>query len=254
MAAVRSYGRLPSPPDSRDKPAALLLTGAAPPPPSNDSLLRYVRIHDQSITNTCVWFATAQALRVLLMSRDGATDPWISTAFGYWNTLKLQGLGFSDRGCIPRVALDALLKGGFCDESAWPFDEAKVLMQPVPGAYVAAYDQRLLTGYYRLTSFGDQLLFDVKRAINAGFCVIWGSPVDQKYEDFDGSYIMGIPQGPMKGQHQRCLVGYTETHFIEANSWSNSWGSNGFGLISPEFITWDRAGDFWVFDAAPPMA
>jgi hypothetical protein len=252
--ATRSYGRIPSPVDLRDKPAALLLSAAAPPPPANESLLQYVSIHDQSITSACVWFAIAQAVRVFLKNNGVAGDPWMSTLFGYWNTLKLQGLGLSDNGCIPRIALDALLSGGFCEEAAWTFDPANVTTQPPPGAYVAAYDQRLLTNYYRLTSFGDQLVFDIKTAINAGHCVIWGSPVDRGYEDYNGSYIMGPPSGPFLGQHQRCLVAYNESCLIEAGSWGTLWGQNGLGLISPEFIKWDQAGDFWVFDGAPPIA
>ena len=212
-----------------------------------------VDIHDQGGTSTCVWQATAQAVKVHLDARDAPRSVWLSVLFGYWNTLKEQGRGIVDAGVIPRIALQTLTDAGFCDESEWPFIESKILDQPLPDAYTAAFDQKLITGYYRLFSVQDQLVDDIKKAISQDRPVIWGSPVDQAYEDHT-SGIVAPPTGPWLGSHMRCLVGYTADYAIEANSWGRNWGENGLARISWDFIKWAYAHDFWVFDSVPNIS
>lgn len=254
MAGRLYRGLLPSPPDNRDYPAAQLL-GAAPLslPAAFHDLVPLVEIHNQGGTNTCVWQSIAQAVKVFLKARNAPKSVWLSVLFGYWNTLKLQGRAFVDDGCIPRVALQVLTDAGFCDESDWPFIEAQVLAQPLPDAYTAAFDQKLITSYYRLFSVQDQLIADIKLALSQSRPVIWGSPIDQVYEDYSGG-ILGPPKGPWVGSHMRCLVGYDQDYAIEANSWGIGWGENGLARVSWDFITWAYSHDFWVFDGVPSVS
>jgi hypothetical protein len=247
----RYYGHFPSPPDSRDYDAKLLIGGAQlAAPVEYTSLVSLVEIHDQGPTNTCVWQAIAQAMLVFLKEKDPASARWLSTLFGYWNTLKLQNMGMTDQGCVTREALQVLSQIGYCAESAWPFDPSKVLQQPMPDVYTAATDQQQKTQYYRIYSTGDQRIADIKSAISQGYPVIWATPVDGEYESYSGG-ILGPRNGQWLGSHQRCLVGYTADYVIEANSWGTGWGENGFSRISWEYITWPYSIEFWVFTAAP---
>ena len=247
-----TYGLLPSPPSNNDSTADVLLGAAgAPPPEESLELLAYVSTHNQGGTSTCVWQAIAQAVWVYLSAR-GKQASWLSVMFGYWNTLKLQGHGMSDDGCVPRVALQVLTDAGFCSESEWPFDESKVLAQPPPDAYTAAYDQRVITKFHRLFSQGEQLKLDIKTAINQKRPVIYGSPVDQAYESYTHGIIQ-VPKSPFLGSHMRCLVGYTKDFAIESNSWGD-WGMSGLGHLSWDVITWPMCHDFWIFDDAPVLS
>ncbi len=243
------FGLIPSVPDSRDWSASKLLKAAPPPPDSSNALLQYVSVHDQGPTETCVWFATAQAVHIWLKSQ-GLADEWISTLFGYWNTLQQQGQ-IVDAGCQPRIALQVLSQAGFCAEKFWPFDPTQVLQQPPPDAYTAANDNKTTAGsYYLIDSSGSQKIQDIKTAIAAGYPVIYGSPVDQMYENYTGG-VMSVPNGTPLGGHQRCLVAYTADYVQEVNSWGPNWGENGLARISWEIATWDQASDFWVFDRVP---
>lgn len=247
----RGRGLFPSPPSKDDVDTEQLLGSGGTPPLSVEGLLPLVRIKDQSTTQTCVWFAIAQAAHVYLKNQDPKRDVWLSPMFGYYNTLKAQGRAIADLGCIPRVALQVFTEAGFCDDADWPFDPAKVLHQPLPDAYTQANDQKLITNYYRLYGTGEDLVMQIKMALAAGHPVIYGSPIDDGYEAHDGRDPMGPPTGKWNGSHMRCLVGYTKDFAIEANSWSTGWGDNGFGLISWEFIKWGYCHDFWVFSSVP---
>lgn len=249
-------GLQPSPPDNRDFPAEQLLgaSGAVAAPSAHTQLVSLVDIHNQGGTSTCVWQSIAQAVKVFMKARNAPKVAWLSVMFGYWNTVKAQGRGLVDRGCIPRIALQTLTEAGFCDESDWPFIEAKVLDQPLPDVYTAAFDQKLITSYYRLFGTGDDLITGIKQALAQNRPVIYGSPIDTEvYESYSGG-VMGIPTGAWIGSHMRCLVGYTEDYAIEANSWGTGWGENGLAKISWEFITWAYAHDFWVFDGVPVIS
>ena len=246
---TRHFGLIPSTPDPSVRSASHLLKAAAPPPDSSTALLQYVEVHDQGSTDSCVWFALAQALHVWLKSGKGVEE-WISTLFGYWNTLQQQGQ-IVDAGCQPRIALSVLQQAGFCGDALWPFSESSVLQQPTPDAYTAANDNKLLiSGYYLLDSTGNQHIADVKTAIAAGYPVIYGSPVDQNYEAYTGG-IMPVPNGPPVGRHQRCLVAYTPDYVQEVNSWGTGWGESGLARLNWEVVTWASAGDFWVIDSVP---
>jgi hypothetical protein len=246
---ARHFGLIPSTLDPSVRSASQFLKATAPPPASADSLLQYASVHDQQSTDSCVWFALAQALHVWLKSGK-STDEWISTLFGYWNTLQQQGQ-LVDEGCQPRVALSVLQQAGFCGDSVWPFVEGNVLQQPPPDAYTYANDNKILVnGYYLLDSTGDQLITDVKTALSSGYPVIYGTTVDQGYENYSGG-IMPVPNGTPIGRHQRCLVAYTPDYVQEVNSWGTGWGESGLARINWEIITWAQAGDFWVIDSVP---
>lgn len=248
---IHSLGLIPSPPSNKDYEAEKLL-GAGSPPDQFQGLSPFVSIHNQNPTSTCVLQSISQAIRTFLKYRDPSIpdDFWPSVLFGYFNTLKKQGRGIVDKGCIPRIALSTLTNAGFCDEVDWPFDVSKVLDQPLPNAYTQAYDQRLITSYYRIFSVGDELVQAIKLALSKGHPVIYGSPIDMGYNDYKGG-ILGPPTGPWIGSHMRCLVGYTPDYAIESNSWGQNWGEAGFAKISWDFIKFPWAHDFWVFDGAP---
>lgn len=221
-------------------------------------MLPFVLRCDQGSTNTCVLFATCQALRCFLKLRGNSNDLWFSVRFGYYNTLLKQGEGIVDNGCWPRVALQTLQSTGFCREDHWPWDESAVLAHPLPDAYTFANDQKLKTTYYRLLSTGDNLVFQVKQALSKGYPIIWGGPIDAAYENYysnGGAGLLQTPVGPFVGSHMRCLVGYTADYAIEANSWGTA-GLNGLGHVDWNFIRSapDVGYELWVFDSVPTVS
>jgi len=254
---LRGRGFVSSPPDERDFPAEQLLGAAAPIQDSVD-LSSLSKIHDQGQTNSCVIFSSAQALRVYLKYRGLLDDVWFSIRFGYYNTLVAQNQGIKDDGCIPRYALQSLQDTGFCAEASWPWDETNVLAHPLPDAYTMAEDQKRKTTYYRITSTGEDLKFAVRLALNKGYPVIWGGPIDAPYEAYyenGGNGLIQTPTAPWVGSHMRCIVGYTPDYMLEANSWGTMMGLNGFGRVDWNFVANapSLGYEFWVFDSVPNL-
>lgn len=247
----RTFGLVPSPQDPRDWSASKFL-GASPIPESCTNLLPLVSIRDQGNTNSCVWFSVSQATRVSLKNKGDENDLWFSPLFGYWNTRKEgQTTVTTDGGCDPRTAMKVYQTIGFCREEDWPFDESKVNQMPAWNAYRAAYDQRLMGAYHRVDTEGKDRILELKRGLSMGHPIIYGSGVDDAYTRNTGEVIHSL-QGEFRGNHMRCLVGYENGYFIEANSWGKTWGNNGFGHIAEEVMTWSGSFEFWIFETVPP--
>jgi hypothetical protein len=139
---------------------------------------------------------------------------------------------------------------GFCLESDWAFGMDRVRKLPDWKADRGAYDQRIVTGFYRISSSGPQFLTDIRRALSQQYPVIYGGPVTETYERYTGGIMKRLTDAPL-GAHMRCLVGYESNCFYEANSWGIGWGETGCSRLSEDFVTWDQNFDFWVFNGVP---
>lgn len=55
---------------------------------------------------------------------------------------------------------------------------------------------------------------------------------------------MWVPNGPMRGGHMMCIVGYTKDSFIIRNSWGPKWGENGYCYLP--FDHWQYIWEVWT--------
>jgi C1A family cysteine protease len=53
----------------------------------------------------------------------------------------------------------------------------------------------------------------------------------------NGGLIDDFQPNTVRGGHAICIMGYrTDGRFIVRNSWGTTWGDQGFGYLSPDYI------------------
>jgi len=218
------------------------------------SLRPYVaEVLDQSITQSCVANSVAQAIRIVQTRALGQPARLLSRLFAYFNARAFEGEQRVDEGTFIRDAMRGIAKFGFCPESEWAFDPGEVNTQPPWNAYRSAADQRMVTGYYKITSSGSQRLEDVKRAISSGYPVVFGTQVTEAFTEFVGKKVFDAPGigEPIAGGHAMVLCEYDDVSLRGPNSWSSGWGDGGWFAFKPEVISWIGSSDFTVIEIAP---
>lgn len=158
-----------------------------------------------------------------------------------------------DTGTYIRAAAKAMRHYGFCPSSKWPFKVSKINVVPSWKALRAAYDQRWITGYYRLYSLGAARIEELKQALRQGFFPVFGTAVAQNFLDYQGGEdIIQLPTGGWLGGHAMFLYGfYRDDFFLGQNSWGPYWGNSGRYRISLEYLASVRTRDLWVVKTAP---
>lgn len=266
----RGTGCLESPADPRDHPivgtdTALLGVGEAPPDRSMEMIEFVDYVNDQGPTESCVLQAI-QSQHYVAMRRLGvATPPRMSRLWGYWHARRLGSIAQVDKGCTPRLAWKALAKCGFCREVFWPFDTNKVNTPPSFDATARAVDQTWVQGYYRVWGLTGTS-YEVRQAIAAGHPVVFGTPVDHRFMDYEHpvaspAQVLQYPSGPIAGRHMMLAVAYDPESLWVLNSWGN-WGHEAPGSLIPHGffrMAWDwvdnpAASDWWAVRLAQPFA
>ena len=120
---------------------------------------------DQLNTQSCVGNGWSGAVKSS-WNRDGHWDIEAPSRAG------LYALGrtthddeLEDTGTYIRAVAKAVRHYGFCPASKWPFKVSKINVVPSWKALRAAYDQRWLTGYYRIYDTGQDKLEALKAAL-----------------------------------------------------------------------------------------
>jgi len=260
------FGYIPSPEDKRDLKTVgddTALFGSkfgASVPTEHYNWLRFVEwIRDQGITSSCVWNAMQQQHFVRLGIRGISKRIPMSRLFGYWHTRHRNGSHTRDFGCIPREAWKAAAGMGFCKETLWPFDEGRVNDKPDFDATSGAVDQKWLEGYYMIWGLTGRDN-EVRQCIAKGHPVVFGTVVDQDFQDYRNGRITDVLKPPRgnKGRHMMCGVAYDTDGLWVINSWGKHWGSpdptgklpGGFFRMSWEWVNWSQATDWWAVEFA----
>lgn len=198
--------------------------------------------------SSCVGNATADSVEIL-NAIAGYLPVQLSRLFVYAmarvraGDKKLE----KDEGTYIRVAFDILSRFGVCDEYLWPYDKELVFKQPSIKAQRQAVGHRIHS-YYRIDSSGDDRCQDIVDALHAKHPVVFGTMVYDKFQRCDDRTPIDKP-GPkdsLAGGHAMIIVGYIGGHFLVKNSWGTGWGSNGFCLMTPDYIGWANTWDLWV--------
>lgn len=210
-------------------------------------------LDNQLNAGSCVGNATAGALEII-ERETGVPYVKLSRLFIYYNARAAQQATDKDVGCIIRDAIQTLSILGTCSEDTWPYDVAKVTFRPSWASYREGFAHRV-TKYYRITSLDDELVGDIKFALEANMPVVFGMQVYQSFLDVGSDGRVPMPGGLLKGGHALCIVGYDDDKinldgskgaFIVRNSWGDQWGDNGYCYIPYAYYKTDEVGDFWV--------
>ncbi len=222
---------------------------------------------DQGALGSCTGNSTAMAIQVEMARAAGNPNgPWPelpSRLFLYFNARAEEGSIGEDSGAMLADVFDAAAKLGFPQESAWSYPDpndadallAKCIAQPDWNAYRRAADQRIVAGAHRIDSIGQMLADDVARAIAAGSVVVWGTELDQPFEDLTPSQTWpGVTHSVIGGHamflHEYETLSNGTRRYKTRSSWGN-WCDNGSAWVAQAAITSPRASDFWVVSLLP---
>lgn len=237
-------------------------------------------IIDQGGLGSCVANAGFQAIRASHVSQlaaqilPGMTEDAAferarsasrlgSRLFGYYFLRAYIHTTDYDSGGYNRDFFRAMNKFGFPMEEDWTYDDRdtgdpdadKFCQLPSTLAMERAFDQKSPTIYRRIMSVGYERIEDVKRAIAAGYVVVFGTRVDEDFasDNIDPTVPLAPPTSSVGG-HAMCIAEYNGDDFGVVNSWGDGWGDYGWCRFSADYLTADFTHDLWIVEHAPRYA
>jgi C1A family cysteine protease len=190
----------------------------------------------------------------------------MSRLFVYKVTRQFLGMT-GDTGAYLRSVMGALALFGAPPEKYWPYDTAKFDDDPPAFTFAFAQNFQALT-YFRLDpagQSGEQTLAAVKSHLAAGVPAIFGFTV---YASIQKAKKAGDIPFPAKnenvlGGHAIVAAGYDDARVVTnpngstttgalliRNSWSETWGEDGYGWLPYEYVLQNLAEDFWAMTSA----
>jgi len=225
-------------------------------------LSQYATETNQYELSACAGNATADAVEIISAidevdraaaeGRAPKPQPQLSRLFVYAMARSLMddngdGKGDIDKdeGTYIRLCFEILSRFGICDETVWPYNEAKVFVAPSIKAMRQAIGHKIHS-YYRIKQVGDERLDQIISSLRARHPVVFGTLVDQAFTQASGPSIISRPSGPTVGGHAMIVIGYVNGRFKIKNSWGRGWRENGYCYLTPEYLTWKDTWDLWV--------
>lgn len=215
---------------------------------------RFKEISQQYNIGSCVANAIADTFEYHLIVKhniEPEKQPNLSRLFIYWNARNLEtpASGDIDNGTRISLAFHSISLYGTPTEDQYPYEEERVNRQPSYLIYKAALKNRI-KNFYKITSSGEDRLYDVIKALSAGHPVVFATVLMEEFK---------APKGVLKppswyqwfsklGNHAMVIVGWdstTET-FIIRNSWGPEWGDNGHCYMHKDYIKSQFTRDLWV--------
>jgi C1A family cysteine protease len=200
-------------------------------------------VKDQGQLGSCVAFATAamkewqeqqeqeQELKEGKKYRRKSKYYDYSEQWIYYNCKKIDPWP-NDEGTSLRYAMRVLNKIGVPCEKGWKYND-KVKGEPEKWAKMVSR-WALIDSYYRLKG-----LDDLKLALQAG-PVIAGIYCFREMFTVGKDGVISYPNNPQEiyGGHAICIVGFDDSKKLVKfkNSWSTSWGQNGYGYLPYSYI------------------
>lgn len=205
---------------------------------------------DQGQVGACTGNASALAIKVV-----GGLDELPSRLMLYYDARAEEGDADEDAGAALAEVFDAAGRFGYCRESLWPYVPTLdgVTARPSWAAYREGAANRLIKGAYRIPN-DDGLVPAIMNAIDMGHPVVWGTSLDQAFEDLQAGQVWPGVRGPVIGGHAMILTAYRDygAEMFTQSSWGANFCEGGSAWVSAAAV---RAGmDFWVPSVVRPWA
>ena len=202
---------------------------------------------DQGDLGSCTSCGIANALRFCEM-KEKLPNIARSRLFIYYNERAMEGTVNKDSGAQIRDGIKSVNKQGSCSEKLWPYDISKFEDKPPEECYKSAERHRAIK-YER----AQQNLEHLKACLSSGYPIVIGFVVYDSIRTLEVMKTGAVPL-PKEGDkiiggHCILLTGYDDEKklFEFENSWSTSWGKEGYGSIPYDYVTnAELASDFWV--------
>lgn len=222
--------------------------------PEERSLEEYkkykVPILDQGMEGACTGFGLATMIHYLLRIKKVRSEETVSPRMLYEMAKKYDEWEGEDYvGSSARGAIKGWHKHGVCAQKLWPYDQDNPDKQLTPDRIENA--ARFPLGAYYRVNHKD--IVDIHTALTEVGILFATCRVHEGW--FDVSSKNGSI--PYKGQeivgaHAFSIVAYDQNGLWIQNSWGNTWGKDGFGLIS--YDDWLANGtDIWVARMGVPI-
>lgn len=218
-------------------------------PESFSWLDRLDRILDQGMTSSCLGQALATSLYLGAKARGDHGFARPSARWIYDVARMVDGGPLMDIGSRPTSAIDGLQRFGVCAELRYPLDAAHI-NDPPPLDVVGHAGDAIVSGHYRVPP-GPGSADAMRRAIAEGFMPIFGTPVDDAFNDWNSGDVWPGSYGQELGRHAMVLVGYRPGAFLAVNSWGQQWGDSGTVWIDEVWMESYRVTDRIVVTALP---
>lgn len=244
-------GWLPDEPDERDFDARDLLTGSTGPLPDfidlRPHMRRMVQVGESCVMNSVV------AAWCLCASAEGHTLPTPSRSHGYYKARELEGGDIVDRGCYPRLALQAPIKYGICAEARWPHVDATINQAPPWDAQQHAYDARI-DSFYRVWGYDDERLDACHLGLHRKKPFLVGTLVDSGLKNA-GPDTIGRATGLITGRHMMLGVvrDRARGRWGLQNWWGIGHGDEGIVWVSDDRLASTDCDDVYMVKLAPRM-
>jgi len=255
-----NLGHIPSPPDKRDftlKKVNKLIGQAAPTPPSYFTDISTLPVLYQGKQPACIAHATASGMMVL----DNGAYSWdYSPRFLY--ALCKKDDGFNGDGTYYRQALKEAQQYGVCDNSQFANDVTVVTpvyddYKLIPMQAYTTAKQRLVKSYVAVTDLSFQGIKDAiyqNKVVLLGLRVgkeMWTAPNGQT--SWAATDVLPLrPPATVVSGHDVMAYGFDENYIYFRNSFGATWGANGNGMFSKNYLPYVQEG--WTFmDLAPEV-
>lgn len=252
-------GYIPTPPDRVGLGHPHHLMSAAPLPASASVPLGPVQ--NQGNAGSCVGNSVATAVQAAAGQPFGE----LPARRYVYAMARAKGFGqpLTDDGAIIADAIESLAEVGYPPESAMPYTDDPIAINQMPNfeSIREAVDQApiMVTGAYRITSTGSARVRDVATAIAAGHVVVWGTELDEAFEELGPNDVWPGVTGAVIGGHAMDLAKYrtnaaSKFEFSSRSSWTEDFADNGSAWVSQDAIASSHASDFWVIAVSKKLA
>lgn len=243
---VQRYGYIPDLPDHRDRTMQVVAPKKLPATHElADNAAFEFPIYDQGNLGSCTANAIGAAFEYELR-RQHLGDFTPSRLAIYYGERSIEGTIMSDAGAMIRDGMKVIAHDGAASESLWPYEINRFTQMP-PQEYFTNAALRQAVSYERV----DQTEDAIKRALVAGYPVIFGFSVFESFESAEvarsGTVPMPKKNEQMLGGHAVLMTGYTKTRVRVRNSWGDVWGHHGLFTMPWDYVlNGDLAEDFWI--------
>jgi len=188
-------------------------------------------VRDQGNEGTCVGFAAACGMKEYQELLDYKKLVELSPRFICSECKKIDGMPGVE-GTTIRAAMQILESEGVCQEKFWPYRPHQK-DKPKKGAAVNAKKFCVMT-YARILDLNELRM----NLATKGPCVIGVKVFEGMMKTKTGLVPMPRQNEPSLGGHAICPVGYDDKKKVIKfkNSWSNKWGSKGYGFLPYDYV------------------
>jgi hypothetical protein len=157
---------------------------------------------------------------------------------------------FAGEDASMRDVLRAAAKFGAPREEVWPFEEQLADREPSFNAVREAASGWSPIEYRRIYEEGEERLDVIKRAVAAGYLVVFGALFD---ENADNASVREPVFHDDVGTDALCIGGYDQGGFDVLTTRGELYAERGWVRLSPKYLAWEGARDFWIVDAKLPV-